>query len=85
MEGLPASLLEEMNKPEVTQYYTAKGKKAGRQIRHRWHMIFVPDEPEAEPEPLPKTLLPTGALLLTVIFSLWPSKKSRIVAARKTS
>lgn len=85
MESLPTSLLEEINKPEVTQFYTADGKKAGRQIRHRWHLIFVPDELDENPEPLPKTLLPTAALLLTLIFMLWPKNKSRIVTLRKTS
>lgn len=76
MESLPASLLEEINTPEVTQLYTADGKKAGRQIRHRWHLIFVPDEPD--PEPLPKTLLPTAvALLLTVMLVSRSRKKLR--------
>ncbi len=73
MDGLPASFLEDYDKPEVTQFYTAEGKKAGRQIRQRTHLIFVPDEPE--PEPLPKTLLPTAAaLLLTVMFFFLPGR-----------
>jgi hypothetical protein len=76
MDGVPASFLEDLDTPQITQFYTADGKRAGRQIRQRTHLIFVPDEPEPEPEPRPKTLLPTAALLLTVMLVFWPQKRS---------
>ena len=80
MEFLPKTFLPD-DELIITQLYTDDGKKAGRQIRHREHLIFVPDE--AEPEPLPKTLLPTAALLLNVILVFLPRRKSPIVAPIK--